>query len=161
PSNPNRPRIDEVLERGKPIVVQVQKEAEGAKGAALTTNLSLAGRYLVLTPFDPVLGVSRKVEAEEARNHLKAVVGSLKGPEGCGVIGRTSELEQTKATLQRDLQALLRVWKRVETGARQGRGTRLLYSDQDLVLRALRDSLDQSVAELVVDDDDAFAQAQE
>ena len=161
PSNANRPRIDEVLERGKPIVVQVQKEAEGSKGAALTTNLSLAGRYLVLTPFDPVLGVSRKVEDEEVRKQLKAMVGGLKVPEGCGVIVRTNALEQTKATLQRDLQALLRVWKRVETEARQGKGTRLLYSDQDLVLRALRDSLDQSVAEVVVDDDEAFTRCEE
>jgi len=161
PSNPNRARIDEVLERGKPIVVQVQKEAEGSKGAALTTNLSLAGRYLVLTPFDPVLGVSRKVEDEEQRKKLKALVSSLKVPEGCGVIVRTNALDQTKATLQRDLQALLRVWKRVETEARLGKGTRLLYSDQDLVHRALRDSLDQSVAEVVVDDDDAFERSEE
>ncbi len=161
PSNAHRARIDEVLERGKPIVVQVQKEAEGSKGAALTTNLSLAGRYLVLTPFDPVLGVSRKVEDEDQRKQLKAIVSSLKVPEGCGVIVRTNALEQTKATLQKDLQALLRVWKRVETEARQGKGTRRLYSDQDLVVRALRDSLDASVAEVVVDDDDAFERAEE
>ncbi len=161
PHNPNRPRIDEVLERGKPCVVQVQKEAEGSKGAALTTNLSLAGRYLVLTPFDPVLGVSRKVEDEEARKRLKTMVSGLKVPEGCGVIVRTNALEQTKATLQRDLQALLRLWKRVESEARLGRGTRLLYGDQDLVLRALRDSLDTSVEELIVDDDEAFVRAEE
>jgi ribonuclease E len=161
PGNAGRPRIDEVLERGKPIVVQVQKEAEGSKGAALTTNLSLAGRYLVLTPFDPVLGVSRKVEDEEARKQLKGIVSALKVPEGCGVIVRTNALDQTKATLQRDLQALLRVWKRVETEARQGRGTKLLYSDQDLVVRALRDSLDATVAEVVVDDDEAFTRAEE
>jgi ribonuclease E len=161
PSNAHRARIDEVLERGKPIVVQVQKEAEGSKGAALTTNLSLAGRYLVLTPFDPVLGVSRKVEDEDQRKQLKTIVSSLKVPEGCGVIVRTNALEQTKATLQKDLQALLRVWKRVETEARLGKGTRRLYSDQDLVVRALRDSLDQSVAEVVVDDDDAFERAEE
>ncbi|HET9768663.1 MAG TPA: Rne/Rng family ribonuclease, partial [Thermoanaerobaculia bacterium] len=161
PSNANRARIDEVLERGKPIVVQVQKEAEGSKGAALTTNLSLAGRYLVLTPFDPVLGVSRKVEDEDVRKQLKVMVGGLKVPEGCGVIVRTNALEQTKVTLQRDLQALLRVWKRVETEARQGKGTRLLHSDQDLVLRALRDSLDQSVAEVVVDDDEAFTRCED
>jgi len=161
PGNAGRPRIDEVLERGKPIVVQVQKEAEGTKGAALTTNLSLAGRYLVLTPFDPVLGVSRKVEDEEARKQLKSIVSALKVPEGCGVIVRTNALDQTKATLQRDLQALLRVWKRVETEARLGRGTKLLYSDQDLVLRALRDALDATVAEVVVDDDEAFTRAEE
>jgi ribonuclease E len=161
-----RARIDEVLERGKPIVVQVEKEAEGAKGASLTTNLSLAGRYLVLTPFDPVMGVSRKVEDEESRKRLKELAASLKVPEECGVIVRTNALEQTKATLQRDLAALLRVWKRVEAEARSGKGSgprggKLLYSDQDLVLRALRDFLDATIAEVVVDDDEAFTQAQE
>ena len=161
PGNSGRVRIDEVLERGKPIVVQVQKDAEGAKGAALTTNLSLAGRYLVLTPFDSVLGVSRKVEDEETRKKLKQLVSSLKVPPGCGVIVRTNALDQTKATLQRDLAALLRVWKRVETEARQGKGTRLLYTDQDLVVRALRDSLDATIEEVVVDDDEAFARAEE
>ena len=114
PSN-GRPRIEEVLERGKPIVVQIQKEPEGTKGAALTTNLSLAGRYLVLTPFDPVMGVSRKVEEEESRKHLKELAASLKVPEGCGVIVRTNAHDQSKVTLNRDLAALLRVWKRVES----------------------------------------------
>ena len=158
PSN-GRPRIEEVLERGKPIVVQIQKEPEGTKGAALTTNLSLAGRYLVLTPFDPVMGVSRKVEEEESRKHLKELAASLKVPEGCGVIVRTNAHDQSKVTLNRDLAALLRVWKRVETEARQGRGTRLLYSDQDLLTRAVRDYLDSSVAEVLVDDDAAFEKA--
>jgi ribonuclease E len=158
PSN-GRPRIEEVLERGKPIVVQIQKEPEGTKGAALTTNLSLAGRYLVLTPFDPVMGVSRKVEEEESRKHLKELAASLKVPEGCGVIVRTNAHDQSKVTLNRDLAALLRVWKRVETEARQGRGTKLLYSDQDLLTRAVRDYLDSSVEEVLVDDDAAFEKA--
>ena len=159
PANGGRPRIEEVLERGKPIVVQVQKEPEGSKGAALTTNLSLAGRYLVLTPFDPVVGVSRKVEEEESRKKLKELATSLKVPEGCGVIVRTNAHDQSKVTLNRDFAALLRVWKRVEAEARQGRGTRLLYSDQDLLTRAVRDYLDSSIAEVLVDDDAAFEKA--
>jgi ribonuclease E len=161
PANGGRARIEEVLERGKPIVVQVQKEPEGSKGAALTTNLSLAGRYLVLTPFDPVVGVSRKVEEEESRRHLKELAASLKVPEGCGVIVRTNAHDQSKVTLNRDLAALLRVWKRVEAEARQGRGTRLLYSDQDLLTRAVRDFLDGSITEVLVDDDAAFEKAAE
>jgi ribonuclease E len=162
PANPSRPRIDEVLERGKPIVVQVQKEPEGQKGAALTTNLSLAGRYLVLTPFDSVMGVSRKVEEEESRKHLKELVAGLKVPDGCGVIVRTNAADQSKVSLARDFAALLRVWKRVEAEAKQGgrgRGTKLLYSDQDLLLRALRDLLDSTVSEVLIDDDDAFEKA--
>jgi ribonuclease E len=163
PANANRPRIEEILERGKPLLVQVQKDPEGQKGAALTTNLSLAGRYLVLTPFDSVMGVSRKVEEEESRKHLKELVAGLKVPKGAGVIVRTNAADQSKASLARDFQALLRVWKRVEAEAKPGgrgaRGIRLLYSDQDLLLRALRDLLDATVSEVLIDDDEAFAKA--
>lgn len=161
PADPNRPRIDEVLERGRPIVVQVARESEGDKGAVLTTDLSLAGRYVVLTPFSDTRGVSRKVEDEEDRSRLKEAARGLDVPEGSGVIVRTNALGQNKATLQRDLAALLRLWKRVSHEAREGQGTKLLYSDQDLIFRALRDYLDATVTEIVVDDDDAHARADE
>jgi ribonuclease E len=153
------PRIEEVLEKGKPIVVQVEKDPMGTKGAALTTSLSLAGRYLVLTPFDDTRGVSRKVEDEDVRKKLKAMAASFDLPRGCGVILRTNALEQTKATLTRDLAALLRLWKRVQTAAVDGKGTRLLYTDQDLILQALRDYLDSSIEEVVIDDEEAFQKA--
>lgn len=156
-----RAQIDDLLEKGKPIVVQVQREPEGQKGAALTTNLSLAGRYLVLTPFDSTRGVSRKVEDEETRATLKQIVGKLELPPGCGVIVRTNALGESKAELQRDLAALLRVWKRIQNEAMQGSGARLLYSDQDLILRALRDHLDTAVEEVLVDDEGAFQRAHE
>ncbi|HVS01412.1 MAG TPA: Rne/Rng family ribonuclease, partial [Thermoanaerobaculia bacterium] len=161
PNGKERPRIDNVLDRGKPIVVQVTKEPEGQKGSALTTNLSLPGRYLVLMPFDGTTGVSRKVEGEELRKQLKESVGKLDVPTGCGVIVRTNAAGQSKTALNRDLSALLRVWKRVEGEARQGRGTKLLYSDQDLIVRALRDYLDSSIEEILVDDDAAYAKAEE
>ncbi len=154
------PRIDEVLEKGKPIILQIAKDAIGTKGAALTTSLSLAGRYLVLTPFETTRGVSRKVEDEDLRRKLKAIANGFELPDGCGVIVRTNALEQTKATLARDLAALLRLWKRVQTAAVQGKGTRLLYTDQDLILQALRDYLDSSIEEVLVDDDDAFHKAE-
>ncbi|HEX6902801.1 MAG TPA: Rne/Rng family ribonuclease [Thermoanaerobaculia bacterium] len=154
------PRIEEVLEKGKPIVIQVDKDPIGTKGAALTTALSLAGRYLVLTPFEDTRGVSRKVEDEDTRKKLKALANSLDLPDGCGVILRTNALGQTKTTLTRDLSALLRLWKRVQTAAMQGKGTRLLYTDQDLILQALRDYLDTSIEEVLVDDDDAFHKAE-
>lgn len=156
----SHPRIEEVLEKGKPIVIQVDKDPIGTKGAALTTALSLAGRYLVLTPFEDTRGVSRKVEDEDTRKKLKALANSLDLPDGCGVILRTNALGQTKTTLARDLSALLRLWKRVQTAAMQGRGTRLLYTDQDLILQALRDYLDTSIEEVLVDDDDAFHKAE-
>ncbi|KAB2958247.1 MAG: Rne/Rng family ribonuclease, partial [Thermoanaerobaculia bacterium] len=156
-----RSRIDDVLEKGKPIVVQVVREPEGQKGAALTTNLSLAGRYLVLTPFEDTRGVSRKVEDEETRAQLKEIVGKLELPGGCGVIVRTNALDQSRAELQRDLAALLRVWKRIQQEAMMGSGASLLYSDQDLILRALRDHLDGSVEEVLVDDEGAHQRALE
>src|SRR6187549_2739543 len=161
PSGSGRPQIDEILQQGKPIVIQVTREPEGQKGAAITTNLSLAGRYLVFTPFDDTRGVSRKVEDEDTRAELREIAGKLELPEGGGVIVRTNALGESRAELQRDLAALLRVWKRIQTEARRGNGPRLLYSDQDLILRALRDHLDADVEEILVDDQLAFEQANE
>ena len=161
PANPRRARIEEVLERGRSIVVQVTREPEGSKGAALTTDLSLAGRYLVLTPLDDSEGISRKVEDEETRQKLRDLVGKLERPAGSGIIIRTNALGQTKTALMRDLNALLRIWKRVSTEARQGKGIRLLYSDQDLILRALRDHLDNSVQEVLADTDEAHDKVKE
>ena len=156
-----RPRIEDVLEKGKPIVVQVSRDPEGQKGAALTTNLSLAGRYLVLTPFDSMRGVSRKVEDEDVRKELRDIAHKLEVPEGCGLIVRTNALDQNRTVLARDVQALLRLWKRVQNEAIAGRHTKLLYSDQDLILRAIRDVLDSSIEEVLVDDDAAFEAAGE
>ncbi|MDX1999821.1 MAG: Rne/Rng family ribonuclease, partial [Thermoanaerobaculia bacterium] len=161
PKDSHRPRIEEVLERGKPIVVQVSKESEGQKGAVLTTNLSLAGRYLVLTPFDETRGVSRKVEDEDLRRQLKDQVAKLDVPKGFGFIVRTNAAEQNKTALARDVAALVRLWKQIETEAKKGKGTKLLYSDQDLLVQALRDHLDASIEEVLIDDDDAFQKAEE
>ncbi len=155
-----QPRIEDVLERGKPIVVQVARDAIGQKGASLTTSLSLAGRYLVLTPFDDTRGVSRKVEDEETRKKLKSLVANLELPPGCGVIVRTNALDQNKTAISRDLAALLRLWKRVQAAALPGKSSRLLYSDQDLIVQALRDHLDSSIEEVLVDDDAAFQKVQ-
>ncbi len=156
PEKSGRPRIEEVLEKGKPIVVQVTREPEGNKGAALTTNLSLAGRYLVLTPFDDTHGVSRKVEDEETRKQLKEQVAKLNRPSGSGIIVRTNALDQNKAALTRDMNALHRLWKSVGTEARRGKGIQLLYSDQDIILRTLRDYLDNSMQEVLIDNDAAY-----
>ena len=152
------PRIDRILQRGQPILVQVVRDGVGHKGALVTTNISIAGRYLVLMPFDDVRGVSRKAEDEE-RQVIKDRVAKLELPEGCGVILRTNALDQPQKTLNRDLNALLRLWKKIRQESSAGKGTRLLYSDQDLIVQALRDSLDSSIEEVLVDDDEAFAKA--
>jgi ribonuclease E len=161
PKDHHRPRIEEVLERGKPIVVQVSKESEGQKGAVLTTNLSLAGRYLVLTPFDETRGVSRKVEDEDLRRQLKDQVAKLDVPKGFGFIVRTNAAEQNKTALARDVAALVRLWKQIEVEAKKGKGTKLLYSDQDLLVQALRDYLDATIEEVLIDDDAAYQKAEE
>ncbi len=159
-SKSQRPKIEDVLVRGRPIVVQITREPEGNKGAALTTNLSLAGRYLVLSPFDKTSGVSRKVDTEDVRLKLKAMAESLPVPEGGGVIVRTNALGQTKMALSRDMNALLRLWKRISRDARDAKGTRLLYSDQDIVLQGLRDYLDSAIEEVWVDEDGAHGRAE-
>jgi ribonuclease E len=153
------PRIDRILERGKPIMVQVVRDGVGRKGALVTTNLSIAGRYLVLMPYDDVRGVSRKVDEEE-RQEVKERVAKLDLPDGCGVILRTNALDQPQRTLNRDLNALLRLWKKIRAEAAIGKGPRLLYSDQDLIVQALRDFFDNSTEEILVDDDQAFEKAQ-
>src|SRR5258708_2038788 len=150
-----QPRIEDVLERGKPIVVQVARDAIGQKGSSLTTSLSLAGRYLVLTPFDDTRGVSRKVEDEETRKKLKPLVANLELPPGCGGIVRTNALDQNKTAIGRDLAALLRLWKRLQAAGLSGDGSRLLYSDHDLIVHSLLVPLDSTYAELLVDTDTA------
>ncbi|MBZ0114670.1 MAG: Rne/Rng family ribonuclease, partial [Thermoanaerobaculia bacterium] len=161
PKGKDRPRIEDVLDKGKPIVVQVTKEPEGQKGAALTTNLSLAGRYLVVTPFDASIGVSRKVDDDETRKALKQLVKKLEVPDGCGAIVRTNAHGQNKTTLNRDLNALLRLWKRISSEARKGKEIKLLYSDQDIILQSLRDYLDTSIEEVVVDAPAAYTKAEQ
>ncbi len=155
-----RPRIQEVLEKGRTVVVQVTRDPEGRKGAALNTNLSLAGRFLVLTPFDSSRGVSRKVESEEERKELRKVAASLEIPDGCGVVVRTNARDQSRTVLNRDLAALLRIWRRIKEEATKDDKVRLLYADQDLILRAMRDYLDSDIEEILVDDEAALVKAE-
>lgn len=152
-------RIEELLERGKPIIVQVTKDGSGQKGPAVTTSVSMAGRYLVLSPFDDTLAISRKVEDEETRRELRERAAKLKLPQGCGVIIRTNAIGQTAAALDRDLAAILRLWKQVHAEGAKGKGPCLLYSDQDLVVQALRDLLDSTITEVLIDDAAAFEKA--
>ena len=160
PADVRRPRIDQVLEKGKTVVVQVTKDGVGQKGPALTTNIALAGRYLVLTPFDDVRGISRKAEDDDARKKIRGRLKKLSLPEEHGVIVRTNGLEQNQTTLNRDLNALLRLWRKIKTEIGKGRGPRFLYSDQDLVVQALRDYLDTDIGEVVVDSPDVHSKVE-
>jgi ribonuclease E len=159
-SEAKHPRVDRILERGREVLVQVVRDSVGHKGALVTSNLSIAGRYLVLMPLDDVRGVSRKVEGEEDRHTIRERLERLELPEGCGVIARTNAADQPQRSLNRDANALLRLWKKICQEAKTGKGPRLLYSDQDLIVQALRDSVDNSIDEILVDDEAAFSKAQ-
>lgn len=160
PKAGRRPRIEDVLERGKNILVQVTRDAEGQKGAALTTSVSLAGRYLVFTPYDDTRGVSRKVEDDEVRRELKEQTANLKVPPGGGFIVRTNALDQNKTTLNKDFAALSRLWKSIQTEYRKGSAPQLLHNDQEIITRTLRDYLDPSIEEVLIDDEAAFNEAE-
>jgi len=152
--------IDQILQKGQPIVVQVTRDAEGGKGATLTTNISLAGRFLVYFPYDAQRGVSRKVEDEGLRRKLREKAKDLDLDEGEGFIVRTNAAEQTKADLKADLQVLQRLWKAVVDDTAQGRVAKILYDDQDLLIHSLRDNLDTQIDEVLIDDEQLLAKAQ-
>ena len=146
------PLIEKVLKKGQEILVQVTKEMPGRKGAHLTTYLSLAGRYIVLTPGRSVKGVSRKIEDEEERQRLKTIMGWLKLPEGVGTIIRTVAAGQSKRELSKDLNRLLRIWKNIKGRVKKAPTFSLIHKEQDICLRTLRDYFTSDVTEILVDD---------
>jgi ribonuclease E len=150
--------IENALKKGRELLVQVTKEMEGRKGAYLTTYISLAGRYLVLTPGRPTGGISHKIEDEEERQRLKSAMNELRLPEGVGYIVRTVAAGQKRRTIARDLKDLLRMWqdikKRVETQPSQS----IIFKEQDLGLRTLRDYFSSEVDEVLVDDRETWSE---
>ncbi len=147
-----RPRIQEVFKKEDHVVVQVVKEERGNKGAALTTNISLAGRYLVLMPGAELCGVSRKIEEEAERRELKEILKQLKPPENMGFIIRTAGMGRTKTELSRDLNYLLRLWKTIEKNMASEPAPCLLHKEHDLVVRAIREHFSADITEILVDD---------
>ena len=150
--------IEKVLKKGRQLLVQVTKEREGKKGAYLTTYISLAGRYLVLTPGRTTGGISHQIEDDEERQRLKSVMSHLKLPEGIGYIVRTVALDQKKRVIARDLNNLLRMWqdikKRVETKPTPS----IIFKEQDLCLRTLRDYFTTEIEEVLVDDRETWSE---
>ena len=147
------PPIQKVIKPGQEVLVQVVKEPAGTKGAFLTTYLSMPGRFLVLTPGREQIGVSRKVESENERARLRELLEGLNPGPGLGVIVRTVSMGASKTSLQRDLQYLKRTWKDV-----RGRGTSekapcLIYQEEELTVRAVRDYLTEAVGEVWIDDE--------
>lgn len=146
------PRINDVLRRGQELLVQVVKEERGTKGAALTTYLSLPGRFMVFMPESDTKGVSRKIEDESQRKKLKEAMASLDLPEGMGYIVRTAGIGQKKEELRRDFDYLVRVYEKIQDHNRQAKAPALIYKESNLVIRSLRDYFSADMDEVLVDD---------
>ena len=146
-----RVNIKEVLKEGQEVIVQVDKEERGNKGAALTTFISLAGRYLVLMPNNPRAGgISRRIEGEE-RNELREALNSLNVPADMGMIVRTAGLGRSAEELQWDLDYLLQLWEAIKSAASERSGTFLIYQESNVIIRAIRDYLRQDIGEVLID----------
>jgi ribonuclease E len=152
-------KIQDAIKEGQELLVQVEKEERGNKGAALTTFVSLAGRYLVLMPNNPRGGgVSRRIEGED-REELKENLDQLDYPKGMSLIARTAGIGRSAAELQWDLNYMLKLWTAIDDAAKGGKGAYLIYQESSLVIRAIRDYFTADVGEILIDTDDLFEQA--
>ncbi len=152
--------IQDVVRVGQEVIVQVSKEPIGSKGARVTTNVSLPGRYLVLTPYVETVGVSRRITREAERERLRTLAERLR-PRQMGIIVRTVAEGVPEHTLIRDLAYLRRLWNRIKAKARTVQAPALLHREASLVFRTIRDHFDESVDRFVVDDPQAFQRARE
>ncbi|MEY4416302.1 MAG: ribonuclease, partial [Pseudomonadota bacterium] len=151
--------IKEAIKEGQELLVQVEKEERGNKGAALTTFISLAGRYLVLMPNNPRGGgVSRRIEGEQ-REELKENLDQLEYPKGMSLIARTAGIGRSAPELQWDLNYLLKLWDAIDGASKSGKGAFLIYQESSLVIRAIRDYFSADIGEILIDTDDIFEQA--
>jgi ribonuclease E len=154
-------RIQDQLRDGQELIVQVDKDERGNKGAALTTYISLAGRYLVLMPNNPRGGgVSRRIEGED-RNELRDTISQLEVPNGMSVIARTAGIGRSLEELQWDLNYLLQLWQAIDGAAKTQSGAFLIYQESSLVIRAIRDYFHPDIGELLIDTESIFEQAQQ
>ncbi|MDG4721305.1 MULTISPECIES: Rne/Rng family ribonuclease [Thalassospira] len=157
-----RYKIQEVIKRRQIILVQVVKEERGNKGAALSTFLSLAGRYCVLMPNTPRGGgISRKITNAKDRKRLKSILAELEIPDGMAVIVRTAGAERTKAEIKRDFDYLMRLWDRIRETTLQSQAPCLIYEEADLIKRSIRDLYARDVDEVLVEGDEGYRVAKD
>jgi len=156
-----RPRIQEVLRRGQELVVQVEKDERDNKGSALTSYLSLPGRYMVIMPGSDSAGISRKVEQEGTRKKLKEIVAGLNVPEGMGYIIRTEAVGRAPEELHKDLENLLELYEDIKERAAGTSGAGEVYRDSGLIIRSIRDYFSDDIDEVLVDSKDAYREAKE
>ena len=156
-----RPDIRTAIKEGQEVVVQVEKEERGNKGAAITTFVSLAGRYLVLMPNNPRAGgVSRRIAGED-RNLIREALSQLEVPEGMGLIVRTAGVGRSAEELQWDLNYLLQLWSAFEQAAAERSAPFLIYQESDVTTRALRDYFRSDINEVLIDSEDVYNAAME
>ncbi|KWT74219.1 Ribonuclease E [Comamonas testosteroni] len=159
--SPSQARINDVIREGQELIVQVEKEERGNKGAALTTFISLAGRYVVLMPNNPRGGgVSRRIEGED-RAELKEAMDQLEYPKGMSIIARTAGIGRSAPELQWDLNYLLKLWSAIDGAAKASKGAFLIYQESSLVIRAIRDYFNNDIGDILIDTDDIYEQAQQ
>ena len=159
--NPHKASIRELLKEGQEVVVQVEKEERGNKGAALTTFISLAGRYMVLMPNNPKAGgVSRRIEGED-RQALKEALEHVTVPDDVGLIVRTAGLGRDAEELQWDLDYLLTLWRSISDAASKRKAPFLIYQESKLFIRALRDYLRSDIGEILIDEESLYEDARE
>lgn len=154
-----RPSIKEALREGQELLVQIEKDERGNKGAALTTYISLAGRYIVLMPNNPSGGgVSRRIEGED-RSELRDVLAQLSVPQGASIIARTAGIGRTLEELQWDLNYLTQLWDAIDSAAITEKAPSLIYLESSLVVRAIRDYFHPEIGEILIDTDEIYEQA--
>jgi ribonuclease E len=151
--------IKDGIKEGQELIVQVEKEERGTKGAALTTKIGLAGRYLVSMPTDARAGgVSRRIEGED-RDVVRDALSQLKIPDGMGVIVRTAGVGRSEEELQWDLDYLNRVWNAIQQAASERAAPFLIYQESNVIIRALRDHYSHDIGEIVIDEESVYQQA--
>ncbi len=157
----NRVDIKDAVRAGQEVIIQVDKEERGTKGAALTTFISLAGRYLVLMPNNPRAGgVSRQISRDE-RKEILDTLKQVEVPEGMGMIVRTAGVGREQEELQWDLDYLLQLWSAIQAAAKSRAAPFLIYQESNLIIRALRDYLREDIGEILIDDERVFEDARE
>ncbi|MFH1092381.1 MAG: Rne/Rng family ribonuclease [Pseudomonadota bacterium] len=160
---PERGPLDlkRALAKGQEVLVEVVRDPSEGKGAALTTYISLAGRFVVLMPGRDQLGVSRKIEDEQERLRLKKIAEELVLPEGCGLILRTVAEGRNKKEIARDFNHIVRLWEDIRKRGREMEAPCLIYKEQDLALRTIRDHFNPEVNEILIDNPEIYEQARE
>ncbi len=156
-----RPRIQDVISKGQELLVQVEKDERDTKGASLTTYMSLPGRYIVMMPGEDRVSISRKIEDDVKREKMRKIFESLKPPENSGFIIRTAGLDKSKTEIAADLKYLLKLWESIREKSEKLKAPSLVYREQDIAVRTVRDYLTSDVGEVLVDEENVYKNLKE